>query len=205
MLEIDHVLIAVRDLELSAARFESLHGLASVPGGRHPAWGTANRIIPLHNDYIELIGVVDPDQAINSAFGRWLAGLTADGDHLLRCCLRPSDMDQLAERIGEEPSPGTRITPDGAEVHWRLLGLEAAMSANLPFFIEWDADSVHPSMANVVHPSGALGIAWVEIGGDPLRLREWLGEEVAAVRMVGGEPGLHAVAVITPGGDLVLR
>lgn len=44
MLAIDHVLLPVRDLALAASEIESRYGLASIEGGRHPAWGTANRI-----------------------------------------------------------------------------------------------------------------------------------------------------------------
>lgn len=42
-LEVDHVLIAVGDLALGAREIEKRYGLASVEGGRHAGWGTANR------------------------------------------------------------------------------------------------------------------------------------------------------------------
>ena len=205
MLEVDHVLIAVGNLDEAAERFERDYGLKSIDGGTHPGWGTANRIVPLGREYLELIGVVDPDEAIEHPFGRWMLQRVADGDHLLRCCLRPNDIEQTAERIGHEPVPGSRATPEGGSVHWRLVGLEAAMTENLPFFIEWDPDSEHPGAKDLEHPSQAMGIAWVEIGGEPARLKEWLGEEVAAVRLVGGAPGVKAIGVIAPEGDIVLK
>jgi len=205
MLEIDHVLIAVGNLDEAAERFADEYGLTSIDGGRHPGWGTANRLVPLGREYLELVGVVDPDEALQHPFGRWMLERVQDGDHLLRCCLRPSNLEELAERIGQDPVPGSRETPDGDALHWRLVGLEAAISENLPFFIEWNSDSVHPATTEVEHPSGAMGIAWVEIGGQPARLKEWLGEHVAAVRMVGGTPGVKAVGVIAPDGDIVLR
>ena len=46
-LEIDHVLIAVADLAAAAQEIETRYGLASIEGGRHPDWGTADRIVPL--------------------------------------------------------------------------------------------------------------------------------------------------------------
>ncbi len=204
MLEVDHVLIAVGNLDEAAVRFEADYGLVSIDGGRHPGWGTANRLIPLGREYLELIGVVDPDEALAHPFGRWMLDRVADGDHLLRCCLRPSDIEETAERIGHQPVPGSRQTPEGQSVHWRLVGLEAAMSENLPFFIEWSPGSPHPAATTVKHPSNAMGIAWVEIGGQPQNLREWLGEDVAAVRLVGGSPGVKAVGIIAPDGDIVL-
>lgn len=43
-MEIGHVLMAVSDLAAAGRGFEVRHGLASIKGGHHPAWGTANRI-----------------------------------------------------------------------------------------------------------------------------------------------------------------
>ena len=205
MLEVDHVLIAVGNLDEAAERFELDYGLKSIDGGTHPGWGTANRIVPLGREYLELIGVVDPDEALGHPFGRWMLQRVADGDHLLRCCLRPHDIDETAARIGHQPVPGSRDTPEGERVHWRLVGLEAAISENLPFFIEWQPDSEHPGAREVRHPSHAMGIAWVEIGGDPDQLKEWLGEDAAAVRLVGGAPGVRSVGIIAPDGDIVLE
>ena len=62
-LQIDHVLIAVADLADVAREIEARYGLASVEGGRHPGWGTANRIVPLGETYLELIAVVDEAEA----------------------------------------------------------------------------------------------------------------------------------------------
>ena len=58
-MELDHVLIACTDLEAAAREVEARIGLASVEGGRHRDWGTANRIVPLGSSYLELVAVVD--------------------------------------------------------------------------------------------------------------------------------------------------
>src|SRR5437764_15398189 len=62
-LRIDHVVWGVEDLDRAAAGVRERHGLASVPGGRHPGWGTANRIIPLGPSYLELLAVADAAEA----------------------------------------------------------------------------------------------------------------------------------------------
>src|SRR5712691_3218109 len=72
-LELDHVPIAVADLAAAAREIEARHGLASIPGGRHPGWGTANRIVPLGEAYLELVAIVDEAEAAQSPFGRWVA------------------------------------------------------------------------------------------------------------------------------------
>ena len=53
--ELDHALIAVAVLATAASEIEARYGLASIEGGRHPGWGTANRIVPLGDTYLELI------------------------------------------------------------------------------------------------------------------------------------------------------
>jgi hypothetical protein len=58
---VDHIVYAVDDLEAAAERLRREFGFASVVGGRHPGWGTANRIVPLGREYVELVAVVDPE------------------------------------------------------------------------------------------------------------------------------------------------
>src|SRR5512142_3281084 len=70
---LDHVVLAVDDLDRAAARLEREHGLASYAGGRHARGGTANRIVPLGSQYLELMAVVDPARA--EGWGRLVAEL----------------------------------------------------------------------------------------------------------------------------------
>ena len=73
-MELDHIVIAVTDLDVAASAYNEDHHLASIVGGRHPGWGTANRIVPLGDAYLELIAVVDEGEAVESMLGRWVAG-----------------------------------------------------------------------------------------------------------------------------------
>ena len=75
-MELDHVLIPLADLSRAVSEFEGRYGLVSVEGGRHADWGTANRIVPLGDRYLELVAVVDPAEASQS-FGRWVANARA--------------------------------------------------------------------------------------------------------------------------------
>ena len=76
-MQLDHALIAVHDLVPAARELRAHHGLTSIGGGRHPGWGAANRIVPLGDTYLELIAIVDEDDAAASAFGRWVAATRA--------------------------------------------------------------------------------------------------------------------------------
>jgi catechol 2,3-dioxygenase-like lactoylglutathione lyase family enzyme len=55
---IDHVVVAVRDLDAAAATYEQL-GFTLTPPARHP-FGTGNRLVQLGDCFIELLAVVDP-------------------------------------------------------------------------------------------------------------------------------------------------
>ena len=56
---LDHVLIAVRDLDAAKDTFERL-GFKVTPEGKHPGRGTSNRLVVFGGEYLELISVHDP-------------------------------------------------------------------------------------------------------------------------------------------------
>ena len=68
-MQVDHVLLASGDPTLSSSVLASRGGLDSFAGGRHPGWGTANRIVPLGHAYLELVSILDEDEAPSSRTG----------------------------------------------------------------------------------------------------------------------------------------
>ncbi len=206
MYRIDHVVLAVRDLEASAGHLWDEHGLRFAPGGRHPQWGTANMIAPLGNDYVELLGVVDEGVGSTSVLGRTLMELSADGDRWFSVCLADDDVDATAARLGLTVRPGARRRPDGSEVRWRGAGIEErGEELSLPFFISWDVPAaLHPGAAPADHRVPAEGIAWAEVGGDEARLRDWLGGADVPIRVVAGDPRVYAVGIGLGDGSEIL-
>lgn len=207
MLAIDHAVITVQDLERVAAELKQRYGLAAVPGGRHAGHGTGNRIVPLGSSYLELMTVVDTDEAADSPMGRWVIESSRNGDRLAALCLRTDDIDEVATRIGHEPQDMTRTRDDGTVLHWRLAGLDAAMSdERLPFFIAWDIDDAdHPGRMPVDHDVYVGGLTWVEYGGDSDRLAQWLGDHSVPIRCVDDQPGPRRLAVATSDGKVVIN
>jgi Glyoxalase-like domain len=195
-LRIDHVLYAVSDLEAGATRFEEDLGLDSIPGGPHPGWGTANRIVRLGPDYVELVAVVDRSAAEASPFGRLI--LEA-GEGLVGWSVGTDDLDRVAARLGLEIVRGKRKRPDGVRLTWRAAGLPEAMRSRgaLPFFIQWEGPGE-------LHPGGdhaaPAGITWVEVAVGEEQLREWLGGADLPVRFAAEGAGITAAGI----GDLVL-
>ena len=185
--------------------FDAQHGLRSLAGGSHPGWGTANRIVPLGDTYLELVAVVDERVASASAFGRWVgAGATPTG-RPIGWALRPGDLDETAARLGLEPQTGERARPDGELVRWRIAGIEEAVARpGLPFFIEWAPQTPFPgAVARDSDPVPA--VARLEIETQPERLEAWLGEHTLPIRVSAGERGVTRVVLEGPAGEIVLE
>ncbi|HYM01687.1 MAG TPA: VOC family protein [Stellaceae bacterium] len=98
---IDHVLIAVRDLDRARLAWERL-GFTLTPRGRHLQQGTGNYCIMFPGDYIELLGVVDPSQG-TGALGNM--DDTGEGPHGLAFGTRSGD-DTAAALIRRGLHPG---------------------------------------------------------------------------------------------------
>ena len=94
-MELDHVLLAVTDLAAAGRELQARYGLASVEGGRHPDWGTANRILPLGDSYLELIAVVDQAAAAGSSLGQWVASRASRLGRPLGWAVRTSGLDAI--------------------------------------------------------------------------------------------------------------
>jgi Glyoxalase-like domain len=204
-LELDHVLVAVTDLAAAAQEIAARHGLSSMQGGRHAGWGTANRIVPLGETYLELIAVVDPAEAADSAFGSWVAaGATRDA-RPLGWAVRTDDLDDVAGRLGLVVEAKSRKDAGGRTLSWRIAGIEEATAEpSLPFFVEWGDGTPHPGRAPVTHPAGAVEIASLELDADPERLADWLGSHRLPITVREGGPAVASVILSGTSGEFTL-
>ena len=215
-LTLDHVLVAVADLDRSAADFDQRYGLRSVEGGRHPGVGTANRIVPLGKDYIELIAVVDPSEAAAGWRGRRVANAVARGETFATWALRTTDLEAFREHCKTlgvplpPPSDGARTKPDGTVLRWRVQELhEDAEVGAVPFVIEWHVpDAEHPAALPVGQPSGVNGIARVVVGTTSpeaeRQLREVIGDGVPFEVRQSQRDRILEVALSSPRGEVVI-
>lgn len=202
-MELDHVLIALADLDASVGAFESRYGLASVDGGRHPGWGTANRIVPLGEAYLELVAVVDQDEAASSAFGRWAA--SGQAGRPLGWAVRTEHLDAVAQRLDLAVRTDSRRTVGGEVLGWRMAGIEqAAADSSLPFFIEWASNTPFPGLAQAHHHAAPAAITRLIVDGDPGRVATWLGSHALPIVVRSGNPGIASVVVSTAVGEIVI-
>jgi hypothetical protein len=199
---IDHAIIGARDIEAVADRLWEQHGLASLPGGRHAGWGTHNRILPLGGPYLEIIGVVDENEALRDPMGRWLLANTATGDPLMGWCCETADIERLSRRLGLALERGGRERPDGSRLSWRVAGRESALGAR-PFFIAWDEPEMRPGLLRAPHAVEVLGISRVEVGARAEELEGWIEDDVP-VRALGDGGGLRAIVIATANGEIRL-
>ena len=204
-MELDHVLIAVSDLTAAALQIEAQHGLASIEGGRHPGWGTANRIVPLGESYLELVAVVDESEAAQSPFGRWVAGAHLEPASPLGWAVRTTRLDEIAGRLGLRVDAGSRAGRDGRMVQWRVAGIEqAAAEPSLPFFIEWAHGTPLPGRVRATHPSGPVQLAELHLDGDADRLATWLGAHRLPITVRPGGPAVAGIVLAGATGETVL-
>jgi Glyoxalase-like domain len=136
---VDHVVIAVPDLDASARRWRDAAGLAFTRGGRHPG-GTENCIGLFAGQelYLELITVRDRDS------DDFWTRLARDRHGPLTWAIGTDDLDRdvsLLVGAGLLVGPvtaGRRRCPDGTEVSWRSAVVEPE-TMSWPFLIEWPA------------------------------------------------------------------
>jgi catechol 2,3-dioxygenase-like lactoylglutathione lyase family enzyme len=170
----DHAVIAVADLDLAIEAYRAL-GFDVFPGGRHEHRGTHNALIRFGGvDYVELLGVYDPETAVKSGLnGRTLAEFVGDREGgLVGHCYATDDIEAEAERMREAglemvgPFEMKRERPDGRALTWRLLVPEdIPWRRRWPFFIEWnDPDEVRLALEGVGdHANGARSVSSVAV------------------------------------------
>jgi hypothetical protein len=182
--------------------FDGRHGLRSVEGGHHPGWGTANRIVPLGDSYLELVAVVDEREAATSRFGSWIAASASPTGRIVGWAVRPDDLDATAARHGLRIDAGSRTTPAGERVTWRLAGTDEATSRGwLPFFIEWGDLATFPGTS----AAPAAAIRHVEIEGDERELSDWLGDHSLPLVTRAGTRGVTRIVLEGTAGQVVIE
>lgn len=145
---LDHILLGCSDLDRGVAFVEEHLGVQAAFGGVHPGRGTQNALLSLgERRYLEIIAP-DPKQSIVEQYS---VITKLKEPRLIGWAAHSDDLDQLAARLRDEgiefegPQPGSRQRPDGKLLRWKALRLKDDHGGLLPFFIEWSADSVHPS------------------------------------------------------------
>jgi hypothetical protein len=175
-------------------------------------------IIPLGSEYLELIAVVDAEEAVQAPSSRRITRAVAEGRTFATWAARTDHLDAVVERVQSAglhvPAvfAGSRERPDGVTLRWRTQFLVPPGDPSvLPFVIEWHVPpGMHPAETSVKHRSGASGIRALRLG-DPDReaaagrLRTLLGDVPKVAVEKANISGVLAVELDTPSGPLVIR
>lgn len=176
-MRVDHVSYAAEKdgVRATAERLADALGVQSVNGGVHPSFGTRNMILPMADKrYVEVVEALDHPASEKAAFGRAVRACSAAGGGWLGWVVAVSDIERVERRLGKESRRGHRVFPDGRDLTWRQVGVNGLINdPQLPFFVQFDDLSLHPSAA--VRAAPTAGISRLTIAGDPARVHEWLG------------------------------
>ncbi len=149
---VDHLLLGISDLDRGIEWVEKMTGVKAAIGGVHPGRGTRNALLALgEKTYLEIIAP-DPKQ---SKFNFDIDLKKMSEPRLITWAAKSDDIDALARRAKEHsfeiigPDDGSRAKPDGKILKWKTLAINNQFSDQsiepFPFFIQWSADSIHPS------------------------------------------------------------
>ena len=203
---LDHILLGCSDLQGGIEFVEQHTGVRAAMGGVHPGRGTQNALLSLGTRrYLEIIAP-DPAQHTDNPLAARVQALSEP--RLVGWAAHSRDIRALAAQLSkagveaEGPTAGSRQRPDGKTLHWQTLNLKDDLNGLLPFFIEWAADSAHPSEDA---PSGCQVLELVLLTPDPAgmgQLASKLSLDVPIAR--GASQQLHAM-IDGPKGKLSVK
>jgi Glyoxalase-like domain len=195
---LDHLLLGCNDLNRAVSFVEEHTSVRAATGGVHPGRGTRNALLSLgERRYLEIISI-DPAQEKVPDFAMPLVNMlkSLTTPRLVGWAAHPADIEALTKKLKasgiefDGPRPGSRARPDGRLLKWKTVNLIDDHSGVLPFFIEWDSGSPHPSTDA---PAGCRLEQFVIADPDPVSLQkqcDFLGLDVNIVR--GEASGLRA-------------
>jgi catechol 2,3-dioxygenase-like lactoylglutathione lyase family enzyme len=211
-LALDHIVIAVADLDAAFADYTRL-GFTAIRGGEH-ANGITHNVLVVFADgaYLELIAFRRADPG-----NRWSDIFEHAGEGFVDYALLPDNIDKVvfaAQERGldiEDPQPGGRHRPDGARLEWKTA---RSPRPDIPFL----CGDVTPRALRVQegdvrrHANGVSGVAALTIAVEHLetslrRNAALLGEESAEPidsGIVSGSPAHCATLALANGTRVTL-
>jgi methylmalonyl-CoA/ethylmalonyl-CoA epimerase len=107
---VDHVVIAVKDLEASITQFESIYGVQATDHGEPPGAGFKNAYFRFGPSYVELVSPVSEQGPVAKR-----VATSGDGVYLMALAVDdlPATLDELRAkgvRLLGDPGPGKPVT-----------------------------------------------------------------------------------------------
>jgi hypothetical protein len=186
---IDHLILAIDDLQKGLESFGRLTGVRPELGGEHPGRGTANALVSLgQGRYLEILAHASKTARLDPSWGDSFrhGSLTPVGWALHSRDLARTVADlRKAGLPVSTPQPGSRKRPDGSTLTWRTAALEGPQLSLSPFFIQWGEVTVHPSTTS---PRGCELVRVAITAPEPGSLRRLLRTTGVNVEVKQGTP-----------------
>jgi len=134
---VDHLIIAVKDLNLAINDYEKILGITPCWEGKHPELGTRNAIFNLENTYLEILSPCDAGPGTD-----FVNSLLADkGDHLAGIVLGTQNIEHVKEVLNKDGyevdiSSGEATNEKDEKIRrWKNIFLPKTLSRELFVFI----------------------------------------------------------------------
>jgi len=200
---IDHLILAIDDLQKGIETFARLTGVRPEFGGEHPGRGTANALVSLGGGrYLEILAPASREVRPDPSWGEITkhTALTPVG-----WALHARDLTKTVAKLRSEgfqisdPQPGARKRPDGSTLQWQTAALTGQQLDLEPFFIQWGVGSAHPSATS---PQGCELIRVAITAPEPEAVRKLMAATGIDVSVAQGKPGGLSFALRCATGEI---
>lgn len=164
---LDHVIVAVRDLQRAVEDWESI-GLIATDGGAHPKVGTRNALVRFPDrSFLELMAIDDREK-LEAYAPALLALLERHADRPFSWSLRTDDIEAAHRALAERGFqvlpiwPGEALRDSGTIARWRTLHIQ---EPGLPFVVEYEAE---PTSQPSTKGLPGIGLGAVLLSGPPM-------------------------------------
>jgi hypothetical protein len=161
---LDHVIVAVRDLEHAAKDWEGI-GLVATDGGIHPRVGTRNTLVRFPDrSFLELMAIDDRDK-LQTYAPVLLTLLERHADGPFSWSLRTDDIEGARRALLGAGLPALEIWPgearraSGKVARWRSLHVQ---EAGFPFLVQYESE---PTSGPSTTGLPAIGLGAVLMSG----------------------------------------
>lgn len=162
ILQLDHLVLAVPNLQDAIAFFQETLGIKAAKGGRHIGNGTHNALIglgkPADNTYLELFAIDPEDQTLRAHYPLGLKK-SMGAPYVASWCIRCTPeidiftINKKMRELGEMYALGEvkrmeRTSQEGSVISWKIASTSdqaLASEGHIPFLIQWDDLTNHPT------------------------------------------------------------